>query len=857
MGEVYRAHDPRLNRDIAIKVLPAVFAADPDRLHRFEQEARAAAALNHPNIVTIHSVEEADGIRFLTMELVDGQPLSDLIQPGGLPLDRVLGVAIPLADALAAAHAKGITHRDLKPANIMVGTDGRVKILDFGLAKLHESSPGAGGLTALPTVDMTGEGRIVGTVAYMSPEQAEGKRIDHRSDLFSLGVILYEMATGRRPFTGGTSVSIISSILKDTPPSITDLKATLPRELGRITLRALTKDPERRYQTAKDLRNELQELKHAIDSGEFAAGPASAWGPVARRLPSWLAAAGTIAAMGGLAGAFWLAHRSATSPVVATAPVDATFTQLTTLKGIEMFPTLSPDGKWFLYNSAISGNADIYLQSVGGQTPINLTKDSTVDDWSPAFSPDGERIAFRSERAGGGIFVMGRTGEAVKRLTDSGFNPAWAPSGQEIVFAEQGIDLDPMHRGRISGLWVVNVATAEKRRITVGDAVQPQWSPHGYRIAYWAARGPERQRDIGTIPAAGGEPVFVTDDKAVDWNPIWSPDGRYLYFSSDRGGSMNLWRIAIDERSGKALGSPAPITAPSRFVANLSVSADGSRLAYASVDRDSNVQTLTFDPVSESIVGHPIDVTSGSKLWQFLDVSPDGQWLALASQEGQEDLFVARPDGTGLRQLTNDTGLHRWPRWSPDGQRIAFHSIRSGAWDIWTINPDGSGLTQLTKRAGANVPVWSPDGSRMAYTELEANRVWLFDPRRPWESQRPEMLPAQVAWKADAWSPDGKWLAGELTPGGGIVIYSLDSGSYTKLTNVGGEPRWLSDNRRLLFASEGEGKLSIVDLQSRRVRDVLSEPGREFLASPSRNDRQIYLRRTSTEADVWLATLKR
>jgi non-specific serine/threonine protein kinase len=266
MGEVYRAHDPRLGREIAIKVLPAAFAADRERLHRFEQEARAAAALNHPNIVTFHSVEEVNGIRFLTMELLEGQPLSDLIPPGGLPLDRLLGVAIPLSDALAAAHAKGITHRDLKPANVMVGADRRVTVLDFGLAKLHETSPVASWATALPTVDMTGEGRIVGTVAYMSPEQAEGKPIDHRSDLFSLGVILYELATGRRPFTGETSVSIISSILKDTPPSFADLNATLPRELGRIVRRALTKDRERRYQTAKDLRNELEDLKQEIES---------------------------------------------------------------------------------------------------------------------------------------------------------------------------------------------------------------------------------------------------------------------------------------------------------------------------------------------------------------------------------------------------------------------------------------------------------------------------------------------------------------------------------------------------------------------------------------------------------------
>jgi len=865
MGEVYRAHDPRLERDVAIKVLPAAFAHDSERLRRFEQEARAAAALNHPNIVTIHSVEQADGIRFLTMELVEGQPLSTLIQRGGVPLDQLLDVAIPLADALAAAHGKGITHRDLKPANVMVRADGRVKVLDFGLAKLQEPSPSAGGVTTMPTEDGTSEGRIVGTVAYMSPEQAEGKAIDHRSDLFSLGVILYEMASGRRPFTGDTSVSIISAILKDTPPSITDLRATLPRELGRIVRRALTKDPERRYQTAKDLRNELDELKQSIESGELAARAPTASAPVARRFPSWLVAAATIAAMGGLAGAFWLARRSSIATPVATAPVDATFTQLTALKGIEMFPTLSRDGTWFVYNSATSGNADIYLQSVGGQTPINLTKDSTADDWSPAFSPDGQRIAFRSERAGGGIFVMARTGEGVKRLTDTGFNPAWAPSGEEIVFAEEGVDFNIQLRERVSGLWIVNVATGEKRRITAGDAVQPQWSPHGYRIAYWAARGSRRQRDIATIPAAGGVPVFVTDDEAVDWNPVWSPDGRYLYFSSDRGGSMNLWRVPIDEQSGQALGSPAPITTPSRFVAHMSFSGDGSRLAYASFDLERNIQAVAFDPVNETTVGRPIEVTSGSRLWNFMDVSPDGQWLALASEQG--DLFVARSDGTSQRQLTNDRGVHRIPQWSRDGQRIAFTSNRAGVWDIWTISPDGGGLTQLTKRAGAHYPIWSPDGTRIAYTEfIDTTRVGLFDPRRPWESQTAEMLPAKMEWSADAWAPDGSQLAGTLYPErgirssavrdtAGIVVYSIDGRSYTKITDVGSQARWLSDSRRLLFVSEG--KVLLVDRRSRKVHDLISEPGRDFtLAIPSRDDRRIYLLRVSAEADVWLTTLK-
>ncbi len=243
MGEVYRARDTRLGRDVAIKILPRAFASEPERMARFEREAQAVAALNHPHIVTIYSVEQADGQFFLTMELVEGRSLAEALPKGGLPLDRLLQIAIPVAEAMAAAHHKGITHRDLKPANIMLGEgeqDGRVKVLDFGLAKLADA-PLSAGLTALPTAPITGEGRILGTVAYMSPEQAEGKPIDARSDLFSLGVILYEMATGVRPFTGDTSMSIISSILKDTPKPITDLNPGLPRDLGRIIRRALAK----------------------------------------------------------------------------------------------------------------------------------------------------------------------------------------------------------------------------------------------------------------------------------------------------------------------------------------------------------------------------------------------------------------------------------------------------------------------------------------------------------------------------------------------------------------------------------------------------------------------------------------
>jgi serine/threonine protein kinase/tetratricopeptide (TPR) repeat protein len=315
MGEVYRARDPRLGRDIAIKVLPAEYSVDADRLRRFEQEARAAAALNHPNIVTIHSVEEADATRFFTMELIEGRSLCDLIPKGGMPLDRLLKMAISLVDAVSAAHQIGITHRDLKPANVMVTADGRVKILDFGVAKLREPSRVEPGVSALTTSPATGEGRIVGTVAYMSPEQAEGKSVDQRSDIFSLGVMLYEMATGERPFSGNTSISLLSSIIKDTPPLVTDLKPTLPRELSRIIRHCLVKDSEYRYQSAKDLRNELSELQQESDADAHRMPHHS--GPDARVPVRRAAALGALAllAIAFVLGRLWLTRTATGGPV--------------------------------------------------------------------------------------------------------------------------------------------------------------------------------------------------------------------------------------------------------------------------------------------------------------------------------------------------------------------------------------------------------------------------------------------------------------------------------------------------------------------------------------------------------------
>jgi TolB protein len=366
------------------------------------------------------------------------------------------------------------------------------------------------------------------------------------------------------------------------------------------------------------------------------------------------------------------------------------------------------------------------------------------------------------------------------------------------------------------------------------------------------------------MTADGREPVAVTNDTAVDWNPIWSPDGNYLYFLSDRGGSMNVWRIPLEERTGKVLGAPEPLTTPASDTAYLSMARDGRRLAYAQRVYSSNIHRIAFDPRAGKVAGQPAAVTYGSRAPGAPSVSPDGQWLSFHSRAPQEDIFIVGKDGTGLRQLTNDIHKDRFPRWSPDGKRIAFYSNRSGKYEIWSIQADGSGLQQLTFNSPASVhdPVWSPDGAQLAYS-TQGKEPYIIEVGKSGPGSSPRALaplPGSeglfVAW---SWSGDGRRIAGfEQRPDGtpsGIWIYSLDTGQYARLTDHGSHPVWLNDGRRLLFVQQG--KLYLLDSESRKAQELLSAPprsvGRSTLAP---DNRTIYMQLYSTEADIWLATLQ-
>ncbi|MBM3775702.1 MAG: serine/threonine-protein kinase [Acidobacteria bacterium] len=489
MGEVYRARDPRLGREVAVKILPAAVAADPERLRRFELEARATSLLSHPNILSIFDFGQHESRPYIVTELLEGQTLRRRLAEGALPARKAIEIALALARALAAAQQKGIVHRDLKPENIFITTAGQAKILDFGLAKLQHKAAVERG-TSAPTVALeTDPGMVMGTAGYMSPEQVRGIEADARSDIFSFGAILYEMLTGRRAFERESAVETMSAILREAPPPFGEAGRVSPA-LERVVWHCLEKRPQERFQSAQDLGYALEAISGI--SGP-PAPPARGFGRI-RSLGRALLLPAAFA-LGCLATFFWLRLPGASIPPEPLLS-RALFSQLTDYVGPEIFPTLSPDGRMLVYAGSAHNTWHIFSQRVGGKNATDLTPEGRFDNSQPAFSPDGERIAFRSERGGGGIYVMGATGESVRRLTDFGYNPSWSPDGAEIVFATEGVDRPDIRGLTSSGLWVIRAATGEKRRLTVaGDAVQPAWSPHGDRVAYWAVV-PGGRRDL-------------------------------------------------------------------------------------------------------------------------------------------------------------------------------------------------------------------------------------------------------------------------------------------------------------------------------------------------------------------------
>jgi serine/threonine protein kinase len=675
MGVVYKAKDIRLDRFVAIKVLPAESVSDPDRRRRFVQEAKAASALNHPNIVTVHDLDSSGDVNFIVMELVAGKTLDRLIGSKGIKLNEALGYAVQIADALAKAHAAGIIHRDLKPSNIMVTESGTAKILDFGLAKLME--PAESDHSAPTATDFTEEGAIVGTVAYMSPEQAEGKTIDTRSDIFSFGSVVYEMLTGQRAFKGETKASTIASIIREDPRSPREMLEDLPEEVERVLLRCLRKEPQRRWQSMADLMTILQDLKEESDSGKLSGTARIA--PVRSGRLGWLIpAAGLLLAVAAVGA--WQFFRK---PVASGPPAISRFTSD---QSITLDPAISLDGKLAAYASDRSGegNLDIWVQQFTGSKPMRLTHHK-ADDRQPAFSPDGARIAFRSERDGGGIYVIDALGqEEERRIADRGRDPRFSPDGSQILYWEQ-------------------------------------------------AGTPEvRLNKMFLIPARGGSPKPFQPEYGVDSAPIWSPDGKYVLFSGAREGAINWWVAGVETGTVIPTGRPAfpssqmaSYFCPGAWLGNQVIFFRGMAM------EGMNIYRTTLSPDNWKISDQVQQLTSGPGLRVTASLSADGRMLFPSLNIGLNLVITALDPNTGITKgapqlVTNDSTTKAFPAVSRDGTRLSYVAYVSSAPRRIEVR-----IQDMPGGRESAIPGESPshtrlnrDGSRLAYRDL-VNNKWV------------------------------------------------------------------------------------------------------------------------------------
>jgi Tol biopolymer transport system component len=860
MGEVFRARDTRLDRSVAVKVLPPEFARNAQLRARFEREAKTISQLNHPHVCTLHDVGSVNGISYLVMELVDGESLAERLTRGAMPLPDVLRYGAQIADALDRAHRAGVVHRDLKPGNIMITKSG-AKLLDFGLARSAQphNDPDA------PTQQhpVTSEGMIIGTLPYMAPEQLQGGDVDARADLFSFGAVLYEMVTGRRAFNAANSASLIAAILEHHPPRPSEVQRVTPPLLEHVIVTCLAKDRDERHQCAADV---AHQLRYIASGGAVAAVEAAK--PAARgrstRLLAVAAALGLLAVAAAAMTAYRFGAKSNAAP-------RAEFTQLTFSSGDEREPTISPDGTTFAYVKTVDGKRDIFLQRIDGTTAINLTNTRDVDDSEPAFSPDGSRIVFRSERDGGGLFVMGATGESVRRLTDSGYNPSWSPDGRSVIYSAQRL-VEPIFVYGIRNMFVVDVETGATKLLHDGlDVLQPRWSPGGNRVTYWS---PNRgTRDIHTIDKSGDAKSVqnLTNDHATDWNPVWSRDGKFVYFSSDRDGAMNIWRVPVDEKSGAATGAPQSMRTPALYAGYFSMAADDRHVVYQANAANVELLQIDFDPATERVTTKPDPLLSGSMHIRYPAASPDGKWVAFTAISPQEDVFIVASDGSGMRQLTDDLFRDRGLVWSPDSTRILFYSTRvaagqtatngavGGDYNVWSIRPDGSGLTQLTSvEGGVNFPRISPDQKRIAFIgDKEHGGISSLGTLPVRRAEEPFPPTATGRFSPRGWSPNGEWIVGGTYGSTDLLVYSPRTKKLSAL-DVAARAAAFVDDVRILFV-DTNNRIGVVDINNRQIRYVGAlphDPRRPVeWSSFGMSGRSIIACARRVESDIWLMKL--
>jgi len=806
MGEVYRARDSKLDRDVAVKVLPEEFAAHPDALARFEREAKAVAALNHPNILAIHDFGKEGAVAYAAMELLEGETLRDRIDAGAIPVRKAIDYAHQTAVGLAAAHERGIVHRDLKPENIFLTREGRVKILDFGLAKrIGGASPDEA--TSAPTMSrQTDPGTVMGTVGYMSPEQVRGLAVDARSDLFAFGAILYEMLSGKRAFRRDTASDTMSAILRDDPPELLESSRNVSPALDRIVRHCLEKNPSERFQSARDIAFDLEAVSGASTSG--AAVRMSERGARSLR-PSFALVAAVALAVAAGALLDRALRREPIPSLVAVRPL--------THSGNDLYPAVSPDGKTMAFASRRDGTMRIWLKQLATGDEVSLT---SGPDYEPRFSPDGSQILFL--RGGSPIgpplfanppelYRVSLIGGSPRRIAARAGDADWSPDGRLVAFTRPN---DPPPG---SALLTVSPDGGEPKEIARWPsrvAFQPRFSPDGKEIALSSVSSLSNSGSSVEILASDGRDrrsLAVPGSLGFISSALWSPSGASLLFVQSlqvRFGASRLLRMDI--RSGK--------TTPLVWLSSEVGAIDGLGPGRLVGDSASSRQNLAEIDLTNPTAA-PRWMTRGTSTDRQPVFSPDGEWIAFSSnRSGNLDIWELSTKTGALRRLT-DAEADDWdPGFTRDG-RLIWSSGRTGHLEIWSADPDGGSPRQVTHEAAdAENPTATPDGwITYALTNSKNDGLWKIRPDGTGAARVGPCLNVPDT------SPDGRYVACADLPAGptrlvriadaAVLPYQIDVPHSRYVEASLGRSRWSVDGRKIYFLGQDENGVDGIFVQ--------------------------------------------
>lgn len=838
MGEVWLAEDLMLYRKVAIKLMRPRFTRNAESWTRFMGEARAASGLNHPNIITIYEIGQADSFQFIATEFIDGITLRERLSQGQIELTDTLGIIQQVVSALDTAHRSGIVHRDIKPENIMIRPDGLVKVLDFGLARV---------IARLQDADAdqvrTVPGIIIGTIAYMSPEQARGLEVDARSDVFSLAIVLYEMITGRQPFRGTTPIDVTVAIINQPPPPVARYAPGAPEQLQAIFDKALQKDPDARYPSVREFGADLERVGRAIAASE--AGPSHHIEPASeplpagrsirtRRIAAWLAVGAVVLTLTGLA----LYRFSA--PLRSPLP-EPKFTPLIGLAGTKDFPAFSPDETRIAFSWDGGKNAqvtprDIYVKEVGAGEPLRLTT-APEDDILATWSPDGRHITFErvlSNRHD--VYRIPATGGQEQKLAETAYGSSWSPDGGKL--AVSGLETPFPRDDRVSltqvlhdgvGIFLIDIETGQRTRLTAPPRSTfdelPVFSPDGRSLAFRRVYG-LNEGDVYVVRVSDRVSKQLTFIRNRIFGLTWTADSREIVFVGVRSGTRGIWRVPAT--GGEVQRVPIPGENPASPV----LSRSGTKLAWMESSSDSNIWRASgpgFNGRRElGKFGSITPFLAFPREDHSPEFSPDGNRIVFASgRSGGEDLWICDRDGRNLRQLTNRGGPTGTPHWSPDGRWIAFDSNTNGDSDVYVISPDGGPWRRLTHEASSDSqPVWSHDGRWIYFKSNRSgrNEIWKISA---------EGGPARPITQSGAFegfeSPDGTLFY--FSKGRGVYgIWSIpaDGGPerpVPELSEAGYWRSWGLLNEGIYFISKEPGPLQTIrffNFATRRITPLLA-----------------------------------